>query len=330
MHFSDRTLIEGIVMEKEEAAREHESALREGRATGLVTWATDDGASAQPSNSLRCLVELTLHSSIVFTLSVGSIAPREVVTSKITVSYDLTRPQKSLGNLLQLVMDLLDDGLRDSVRLHLPMYLGDRYGVAPQSVLSSASPGTHTRLKIDVDIQCSDTIRSITSSSHSIALKPYLKSNGTPSRRRHSVKLRSSVFLRQDFVLQYEADGLGEPRCFVERDAAGNGTLALQLTLIPRFSLPPTTAQEYLFLVDRSGSMEGSRIETARDTLISMLRMIPVGSTFNIFSFGNNADSLWPQSLPYSAETLASAVRHNFRPSCILTLLITCSLIMRR
>jgi Mg-chelatase subunit ChlD len=76
----------------------------------------------------------------------------------------------------------------------------------------------------------------------------------------------SQDFLKQDFVLSITAEGLDAPRCFAQR--AANGATAIQLSIVPNFNLPSISRQEYIFLVDRSGSMGGSRIKTAKRTLI--------------------------------------------------------------
>jgi hypothetical protein len=237
----------------------------------------------------------------VFTISIGSIPAKQTVTAKLV-----------------FVMELMDDELRDEVRLQLPMSVGCRYGQEPPELsnASSASPGT--RLSITVDVQMSGNIRSVSSPSHAETL--HLTSHRPGVR----ASFRSPTFLTQGFVLVVRSDGLDQPRCFAERresrNSGGLRTVALQLTMVPKIKLPPVPAQDYLFLVDRSGSMANTRITTAKKALVMLLRMLPNSRTsFNIFSFGFEHDALWDHSQPYNEHNLESAVgslshypSHNF------------------
>lgn len=153
-------------------------------------------------------------------------------------------------------------------------------------------------------------VRSITSPTHTTLT--ILDDGSTVTSR--SSRYFSQDFLTQYFVLCVAADGLQDaPRCVVER--ASTGAIAIQLNVVPKFNLPPITNQEYIFLVDRSGSMEGSRIETAQRALVMLLRALPSrGTHFNIFSFGTHCDSSWPESVAYDEHTLGLAVRRYLPP----------------
>lgn len=205
----------------------------------------------------------------------------------------------------------MDDELADEVRFQLPVAVGQRYGDIPASMENAASASSRTRLRITADIQMSGRLRRIESPTHTITLLPYKNHLGRVSHRRITAKFRSVTLLESDFVLVVQADGLDAPRCFAERDSRGPETIAMQLTVVPKFKLPPIPAQEFIFIVDRSGSMSGSRIETAKRTLNVLLPMLPaapIGTTFNIVSFGSEADSLWPSSCNYTEDTLNYAV----------------------
>lgn len=64
----------------------------------------------------------------------------------------------------------------------------------------------------------------------------------------------------------------------------------------------------YLFLLDRSGSMGGSRIEKAKEALILFIKSLPIDSYFNVISFGSNFTFLRSKSEKFSKESVDSAI----------------------
>lgn len=207
-------------------------------------------------------------------------------------------------------MDLMDDESMQHIRFQIPMCVGQRYGQPPEGLVDASSPSTNTRVRFNVNVQMKGVIKpqDVISPSHpEITVASYQTHLGRPSRHRISAKFRSREFLQRDFVLCIQAADLTNSRCFAELDS--RGTVAMQFTLVPSFDILPVATHEYIFLVDRSGSMGGSRIETATKTIALLLRALPSqGTTFNIFSFGDFCDSLWPASLQYSQITLDQAV----------------------
>ncbi|KAF5354538.1 hypothetical protein D9758_011228 [Tetrapyrgos nigripes] len=261
----------------------------------------------------------------LFTISLGSIPAKQTVKTNLVY-----------------VVTLMNNDLADEIRFFLPMYVAERYG-PPQAGLQGAdtpSLGSRTRLRIQVDIQTSGQIQSISSPSHSssdddLSIERYPTHLSRPSRRRIKVKFRSSTFLDRDFILLVRAKGLDAPRCFAEirndsdselldqnqdrdrdrsRTRSRNGpqsscTLAVQLTIVPKAVLPPIPSQEYIFLLDRSGSMAGKSIETAKRTLILLLKQLPSqGSFFNLFGFGSTVESYWNRSCSYAQGALEDIV----------------------
>ncbi|KAI0034575.1 hypothetical protein K488DRAFT_83871 [Vararia minispora EC-137] len=276
METSNGKFVVGEVKEKSEAEARYRTALRAGQTAGMVNWAGDD----------------------VFTISVGSIPRGTSVVAKTT-----------------FVQSLMDDSRSDEIRLQLPVSIGSaRYGLPLLEAQDASSAESTTRLRFSTSIQTSGRLLDVRSPSHKGALEVASYAThrgGTPSRHRAFASFSSMSFLADDFVLAIRAEGLDAPRCFAEVDER-SGTIALQLTVIPKFDIPRPPVQEYLFLVDRSGSMAGDRIRTAKQALKTILHIIPCeGSYVNIFSFGSDCDNgLWPMSHPYDPFTLQSAMLH--------------------
>lgn len=209
-------------------------------------------------------------------------------------------------------MDLMNyDFLSNKVQLLLPLALGQRYGALPQQLEDATGHTGLVKLKITVEVQMSGMILSINSPSHQqgLILQEYTTHNGHLSRRKMTAKFYSTTFLDKDFEFVVQANKLDRSRCLAEKHPRHPGTIALQLMLIPHFKLPPIQEQEYLFLIDRSGSMSGGRLEMAKQCVTLLLRCLPNQHTvFNIFDFESGYRQLWQRSRPYQDQTLREAV----------------------
>ncbi len=65
---------------------------------------------------------------------------------------------------------------------------------------------------------------------------------------------------------------------------------------------------EYIFILDRSGSMGGGRISQAKQSLKLFLKSLPSKSKFNVVSFGSNHKLMFPSSVNYDDDTLTKAI----------------------
>ena len=96
------------------------------------------------------------------------------------------------------------------------------------------------------------------------------------------------------------------------------GTTAAILSFMPEVLEPvaeedPTETEEplgeYIFVLDRSGSMMGDRIALAKDAAMFFLKSLPSTSKFNIVSFGSQFTSMFPESVDYNDETMSEALK---------------------
>ena len=86
---------------------------------------------------------------------------------------------------------------------------------------------------------------------------------------------------------------------------------AVMLSFFPKFrSAKKQVACEFIFVVDRSGSMSGSYIREAAETLMLFLKSLPEGCSFNIVGFGSRFEKLFPDSVPYNQANLDKAITH--------------------
>ncbi|KAF7373341.1 hypothetical protein MSAN_00543700 [Mycena sanguinolenta] len=273
----DKTRIVGRVEEKGEAKVIYESAVAQGKQAALMQQQTSD----------------------VFKLAVGNIQPQEQVQIELTYATELTEDEEN-----------------DSVRFHLPVHIGARYGQGPDAQIAGGQQTSHAFLEISVDVEAAAPIAKITCPSHTVLTEvgpdPALpNAQELPFSNYARISLTSEVPLDKDFVLAVKSAGLDAPRCVAELHPI-HPTTAVALTVVPRFKLPDVSRQEFVFLVDRSGSMNGARIAAAKKALIVMLRSLPAkDSLFQIASFGNACTSFWEEgSRPYNQATLDDATQH--------------------
>ncbi|KAF7373273.1 hypothetical protein MSAN_00536300 [Mycena sanguinolenta] len=282
----DGTRVVGSVLEKQEARETYNTAVAQGQQASLAEQQTPD----------------------VFQVSVGNIPPNEQVQIELVYATELSEDEEN-----------------DSIRFHLPVHIGARYGRAPQSTptpfpfigrlfVSSSSPTPFLTLAMSVEAIA--PIAKIGCPSHSVSTElgpdPKLPNfKELPFSNYARVSLSSDSPLDKDFVLTIKSAGLDTPRCVAELHPT-HDTVAMGLTLVPRFKLPEVSRQEFIFVVDRSGSMSGKRIEAAKKALVVMLRALPhEDSLFQIMSFGSRSTCLWGDgSRPYNQETLEEATRH--------------------
>jgi hypothetical protein len=86
-----------------------------------------------------------------------------------------------------------------------------------------------------------------------------------------------------------------------------DGNYVGMISYIPCLNKIPNQKTDLIFLVDRSGSMNGKAIEQAKEALNVILHSIPEDSYFNIVGFGSTFSELFEGSIQYSEYSLKIA-----------------------
>ncbi|XP_050921407.1 LOW QUALITY PROTEIN: von Willebrand factor A domain-containing protein 5A-like [Lates calcarifer] len=295
-HFSatiGQTQIVAEVKEKQQAREEYDDALSSGQQAFLL--------------------EESEQSPDIFSLSVGSLPPGE--SASIRLEY-----------VTELAVQA-DDGLR----FCLPAVLNPRYepqgsgGNEVASVQVTSVPASLVPYSLSFSARVSSP-RPVSKVESSCSLDPlqYLNTEQTQA----TVKLAAGHKFDRDVELLIYYKDAHQPTAVVEagQASAKPGTLmgdpVVMLSLYPEFPQSVmssvSSCGEFVFLMDRSGSMGSrmnnseshqTRISSARDTLLLLLKSLPMGCYFNIYSFGSSYEHIFPKSVEYSQETMEEALK---------------------
>uniref|UniRef100_A0A8C9Y862 von Willebrand factor A domain containing 5A n=1 Tax=Sander lucioperca TaxID=283035 RepID=A0A8C9Y862_SANLU len=286
-HFSAKigqTEIVAEVKEKQKAREEYDDALSSGQQAFLL--------------------EESDQSPDIFSLSVGSLRPGE--SASIRLEY-----------VTELAVQA-DEGLR----FCLPAVLNPRYqpqgsgGSGGSNVQMTSVPASLVPYSLSFSARVSSPrpVSKVESNCPLDALQ-YLNTEQTQA----TVKLAAGHKFDRDVELLIYYKDAHQPTAVVEagQASAKPGTLmgdpVVMLSLYPEFPQAVmssvTSCGEFVFLLDRSGSMDGARIKSARDTLLLLLKSLPMGCYFNIYSFGSSYEHIFPKSVEYSQKTMEEALK---------------------
>ncbi|XP_048774197.1 von Willebrand factor A domain-containing protein 5A-like isoform X3 [Ostrea edulis] len=117
-----------------------------------------------------------------------------------------------------------------------------------------------------------------------------------------------------DFSMVLRYKGFEKPKAVIEEGIkdSENGFMSSDVLMVnfsPEFKdLDTDMPCEFVFIVDRSGSMMGTRIEKAKEALLLLLKSLPLNCKFNVVSFGSSFSTLFPTSVVYNEENLEKAL----------------------
>ena len=227
----------------------------------------------------------------IFTANIGNLLPHSVAIVKITYVQEL----KVFTN---------------AMRLLIPTTISPRYipleqliGMDPVSIDHINPPVLLGKLpyglNLSAEIDIKGGVKVISSPSHPVEIN----FNNTQA----TVTLMGEdIQLDRDFILNIEPKVISQP---IIRFAKNNDQFVVMLAFQPELKKMPTDQNaEIIFLLDRSGSMEGESIHQACQALQICLHSLSHGDRFNIISFGSTYSSMFSDSVEYNQENLDRAI----------------------
>lgn len=266
----DGRVVESRIMERRAARKTYEGAKEDGHTAALLE-------QERPN---------------IFTQSLANVPPGEEIDIEIEYVQTLT----------------YDAGTYEFV---FPMVIGPRYerGSTPDTHRVAPSVvGKGTRrgddFEIQVTAQTGHPIDRWWAPTHEVDAK--LDADVL------SVELREAETRpNRDFVLRYGVAG-SKPRATMflgSKDAQGQGHFAL-VVQPPDLDVDALVGRrEFIFVVDRSGSMSGKPLALAKETLRDALTHLRPVDTFEVVAFESGTRRLFGKPRPANAANLARATR---------------------
>ncbi|XP_068108614.1 von Willebrand factor A domain-containing protein 5A-like [Hyperolius riggenbachi] len=289
------------LQEKKEARRTYSEAMSRGQQAFLLE---EDESSGD-----------------IFSCSVGNLPPHQ--EAEVTLKYVRELPVEADG----------------AVRFVLPAVLNPRYTPAGHDVSVTAT-------RPQVPVGGIPYTLSLTAHFQSVYGIAKIESNCdiTPMEFTDSDKTAAKVslaeghkFERDVELLAYYLDG-NKPSVIVEAglgstdpaqdstsaqsgsaDSIMTGSVAM-LNFYPGFPAgqEQSSCGEFIFVMDRSGSMQSpmnsernspQRIQSAKETLVLLIKSLPLDCYLNIYGFGSHFESFFPESVEYTQQSMEEAVK---------------------
>ncbi|XP_072468958.1 von Willebrand factor A domain-containing protein 5A-like isoform X3 [Notamacropus eugenii] len=293
--YSFQALVDGKnivaeIQEKQQAQENYENAISQGQQAFLLEQDSSSGD--------------------IFSCSVGNLPPGQ--KASVTLSY-----------VQELSLEA--DG---AVRFVLPAILNPRYLLQESAEANNITsqiprvPGKELpyTFSVSANVCSSNGIEKVESN---CALSPlqYLEDDKTVAQ---VALAEGHQFDRDVEILVYYRE-VNTPSVSVEMAQADAkpgslmGDPAVMVSFYP--SIPETqgdSTSEFIFIMDCSGSMSSPmnsredaqlRIDSAKDTLVLLLKSLPLGCFFNIYGFGSSFESFFPDSVEYTQQSMEKAVR---------------------
>ncbi|HVR74160.1 MAG TPA: VIT domain-containing protein [Planctomycetota bacterium] len=263
-------IVEGVLKEREEARREYDEAIQRGHRAAI--------AEEERPN--------------VFTMRVGNILPGEIATVQLALAGPLAARDGEAEFRFPLVVAPryipgvpLDGAPAGDGVMPDTDAVPDGSRITPPVLLPGFPNPVHLSFEVELN-PAGLPVSDIRSSLHAVIVSP-VDSNV------HSIRLEAGERLNRDFILRFRiADSALRTSLLLEPDSNSSGKSgeegAFLLTIVPPASSSRAVRpRDLVFILDRSGSMEGWKMAAARRAIERMVETLGDSDRFNVYAFDN-------------------------------------------
>ncbi len=287
INIDDERKLAGVLKRKDIAKQEYQKAINTDKKTA-------------------CYLEQD--STGTYKVKVGNINPNQ----KIIIEYTYL-------NTLNITQDE-----NRAYRFVLPTNIAPKYELGGQQTFTKL---THTdditklhKIRINLSIESKANILSVESYSHKNKLIETKQTNPEVTNideddfnivevvnDKYNIQIQTSP-LEGDFNLIIQTDNNNYPLVYKTTDAEDTFFMFVHKIKEQEQVANKDSFSEYIFFIDRSGSMHGDKMTRAKETINLAIKSLPVGCRFNIVSFGTGHMPLWSESKEYTNENITHAI----------------------
>jgi Ca-activated chloride channel family protein len=293
-------LLEGQIMEKEEAQKTHEKAKEEGRKSSLLVQNRPNIFTTRVANigpGEEVTVEIEYQQTVRFADGVFSlrfpmvVGPRYipgqplVESAESLVSSDTTESVEQPRRIASTGWAIDTDQVPDASQITPPVDLDGK---------------TTIPVSLTIDLAAGIPLSRLESLYHGIELEKMGEGH-------YSVHLTPEVKADRDFVLEWQPEYAGDAKAALFAETLGNNQYMLLMLMPPQTVIESPVPREMIFILDVSGSMAGTSIVQAKAAISLALSSLRPSDRFNVIVFSNSAQALFSEAKPADQPHLRQA-----------------------
>lgn len=241
---------------------------------------------------------LAQHRPNTFTTSIANIGPGEEIA--ITIEYQETLRRD--GDTYSLRFPLAVAPRYTPHRPLHPATFGVRSTTTGSTPVFDPASGKTNPVSLQVRLNSGFALGAVASDTHEIVLRR------TGDETAVLALAPGHVSADRDFELTWRPEEAPTPEVTAFRETLGGNTYVLAMLAPPKLEAAPNPMpRDVIFVIDTSGSMAGTSLGQARESLALALKRLKPGDRFNVIRFDSSSEKLFDNAQPVTRENVAIA-----------------------
>jgi len=292
--YIDERVIEGQIKEKKEAKKIYDKAKSEGKSASLVEQQrpnifTTNVANIAPGGTIKVAIEY--QQAVSISNNRYSVRFPMVVGDRYIPGTPTYTPEDSMGVSYNTTQ--VDDASKITPisENHIREHIDENYE-------------TYLPVTIDISLNAGFDLASLNSTYHKVRTESL---NQTTK----YISLTELTQLDRDFELTWSANKSYEPEVALFAQENDDNIYLMLMAIPPKNDVfkKSNRARELIFIIDSSGSMSGSSIRQAKDSLNAALKRLKPSDRFNIIDFDSSFEPLFESAMLATNSHLNEAKR---------------------